>query len=639
MGAYNRANGEACCASETLLQTILRREWAFDGYVVSDCWAISDIYRFHGLANTVEEAAALAVRNGCDLNCGEAYLALLSAVDAGLISEREIDVAVERLMTARFRLGMFDGDAANPYAAIPISVVASPEHAALAREAAVKSIVLLKNDHLLPLAKDGLRSVALVGPLIDDEPVLLGNYHGTPRRPVTLRQGIAAALGPGVELGVSRGCPLADGWPNLSRVPAAVLSPWSVGDASSGAQGLSAAYFANAAFFGGPALSRVDSEVDFVWRDGPPLPYLGRRPFSVRWTGALAPVISGLHRLAFRAAGRFSVWLDGRLVIHGENQFEPGIYVGDVELEAGRAYDLRIDYVAVGNQPHAQFLWATPGQAQVEREQALAHAASADVVIACLGLSPELEGEEMPVSAAGFDRGDRTEIALPQPQQEFLEALYGLGKPLILVLLSGSAISIPWAAERVPAILEAWYPGEQGGHALADILFGTANPSGRLPVTVYRSLDDLPPFDDYAMTGRTYRYFDGAPLYAFGHGLSYTRFAYNRLRVEPARLEEGGEVDISVDISNVGEVAGEEVAQLYVRYPSAQDRPFQALKGFARVRLDPGETAEVRFPLTATELRHWDGGWQLEEGELQIAVGASSADIRLTAPLVLERRP
>jgi beta-glucosidase len=597
-----------------IVADILRDEWGFDGYVVSDCWAIGDIWRHHGLAATVEQAAALAVRAGTDLNCGEAFLALLAAREAGLIGEAEIDRAVTRLMTARFRLGLLDEDspAEDPeladsrdrsalarWRSIPFSVVNSPEHVALAREAAVKSIVLLKNGsmpghgYLLPLNKEGLRSVALLGPAIDDELVLLGNYHGTPARPVTVLEGLRAALGDGVALQHGRGCQLAEGWPNLRPVPPRVLAP-ARGAPDGEGGGLTAAYFPNAAFDGNPALERADPGVDFVWREERPLPYMGRRPFSARWTGKLAPEVTGRHRLAFRGAGRFAVHLDGRLLLRGENPHHPMIRVADVDLEAGLSYGLRIEYQSALHHAHAQFLWATPGQAQVEREEALACAVAADVVIACLGLSPELEGEEMSVDATGFRGGDRMQIALPAPQQEFLEMLYGLGKPVVLVLLGGSAISIPWAAERLPAILQAWYPGEQGGAALADILLGAANPSGRLPVTVYRALEDLPPFEDYALEaaplGRTYRYFRGEPLWAFGHGLSYTRFAYNRLRVEPETIPPDGAGRVSVEVSNVGEVAGDEVAQLYVS-AAGEGRPRQELRGFARVHLQPARHA------------------------------------------------
>jgi beta-glucosidase len=324
--------------------------------------------------------------------------------------------------------------------------------------------------------------------------------------------------------------------------------------------------------------------------------------------------------------------------MQGDNPHHAMLRVYDVDLCAGQPYDVRIDYTPGFRAAQAQLLWATPGQAQVEREQALASATDVDVIVACLGLSSELEGEEMSVHAAGFEGGDRTRIELPQPQADLLKLLYGLHKPVVLVLTTGSAIAIPWAAEKLPAILVAWYPGEQGGAALADVLFGDANPGGRLPVTFYRATEDLPPFEDYAMAGRTYRYFGGWPLYPFGHGLSYTRFTYSNLVIEPDTMAPDGQVTVSVDITNVGKTAGDEVVQLYVRYPSSSvPRPMQELKGFERVRLAVGETRTVRFRLSARQLAYWDAGWQVEEGAVQIAVGPSSADARLSSSLQIQR--
>lgn len=645
MGAYNRTNGEACCASPTLLQQILRDEWGFDGYVVSDCWAIGDIWRHHKLVDTVEQAAALAVRNGCDLNCGEAFLALLAAVGEGLIAEAEIDRAVERLLAARIRLGMFDPSEQDPYAGIPYAAVNAPEHVALARVAATQSIVLLKNEkagnrRLLPLAKT-LKTLAVIGPTADSEEMLLGNYHGTPRHAVTLVEGLRAKAEPlGTTVQHGRGCALAEGWPNLYPLPATAWMP--AGDSGgAGSGGPRGAYYANATFAGGPALERTDAAVDFVWRDERPLGYLGARAFAVRWTAALRPPLSGRYRLALRACGRFSLWLDGQPLIQAHNEHEPMLGFADVDLDAGRTYALRIDYAASALQPSIQLLWATPGQGQVEREQALACAADADIIVACMGLSAEIEGEEMRVNATGFAGGDRTRIELPAPQADLLKLLYGLHKPVVLVLTTGSAIAIPWAADTLPAILVAWYGGEQAGAALADVLFGDANPAGRLPVTFYRATEDLPPFEEYALASpvgaRTYRFFEGRPLYPFGHGLSYTRFAYNNLAIEPATMGLDGEAVISVDITNTGALAGDEVVQLYVRYPnSAVARPRQELKGFQRIHLPAGATQTVRFALPARQLAYWDGGWRVEHGTIEVGVGASSADVRLSAALRIE---
>lgn len=475
MGAYNRTNGEPCCASPTLLEEILRQRWGFQGHVVSDCWAIDDIFKHHRVVETAEEAVALAVNAGCDLECGCAYGALVGAVEQGLIDEPTIDRAVTRLMTTRFRLGLFDPDEAVPYAAIPYSVNDSAEHAALALRTARESMVLLKNEAgFLPLPKT-LKRVAVIGPNADDLHVLLGNYNGTPSNPVTPLAGIRAKL-PDAEVVYARG--------------------------------------------------------SSVW---------------------------GSHT---------------------------------------EGYD-----------------------------EALRAARDAEVIIYAGGLSQAIEGEEGQHESVPDDEksmGDRVDIVLPPLQQNLLEQLHQLGKPVVLVLINGGAVSVPWANAHLPAILEAWYPGQAAGTAIADVLFGDYNPGGRLPVTVYRSLDDLPGFHDYDMTNRTYRYFTGEPLYPFGYGLSYTDFAYRNLRLSRETLADGQTLAVTVDVQNVGQRAGDEVAQLYLRHLNASiPAPRHSLQGFQRLALQPGETRRVTFTLESRQfsLVSAAGERVLEPGEVQIFVG------------------
>jgi beta-glucosidase len=518
MGAYNRTNGEPCCASPTLLENILRQEWGFDGYVVSDCGAIHDIYAHHKVVDTPEEAAALAVKNGCELNCGRVYPALLDAVEQGLISEDIIDRAVKRLLAARFRLGMFDPPEQVPYTQIPYEIIDSPEHRELALRAARESIVLLKNEgDLLPLRKD-LESIAIIGPNADDLQMLLGNYNGTPAQAVTPLEGIRRKISPSTKLYYTQGCAIADGVPSLKVIPSTHLRPV---DADANETGLTAAYYDNPKFEGEPVLSQVDRVIDFTWKDTTPLAGQWGDSFAVRWTGFLVPPASGTYEIGVNGFGTYNLYLDGELVTDGKNIHHPILKTSEVELEAGRFYSLRLDYVNQGLDPQVQLLWSLPN---IEDEaRALEVAAKADVVIAVMGLSPALEREEMPVDVEGFAGGDRTDIKLPRPQEELLKQIHALGKPVVLVMLSGSALAVNWAAEHIPAIVEAWYPGQAGGEALADALFGDYNPAGRLPVTFYKSVKDLPPFEDYQMEGRTYRYFRGEPLFAFGHGLSYTQ--------------------------------------------------------------------------------------------------------------------
>jgi beta-glucosidase len=643
MGAYNRVNGEPACASPTLLQEILREEWGFggpdglDGYVVSDCWAIIDIYAHHRVVESPEEAAALAVKNGCELDCGSTYPALVAAVEQGLISEAAIDLAVTRLFMARYRLGLFDPPEQVCYAQIPYEIVDAPQHRALALQAARESMVLLKNEgHLLPLPRD-LASLAVVGPNADHLSVLVGNYNGTPASAVTPLEAIRRKLSPSTRLYYAQGCGLVDGVPPLEVVPSAYLRPV---EADAGATGLTAAYYGNAAFEGEPALIRLDRAVDFVWKDAPPLGKRWGDQFSVRWTGTLVPPASGSYQLGVDGCNGYKLYLDGELVVEHENMHHPTLRSSEVELEGGRFYALRLEFYSRGLDPQARLLWARP---DVDYgTPALEAAGKADAIVAVMGISPRLEGEEMPVQVDGFVGGDRTSIDLPLVQEEFLKKLHGLGKPVVLVLLNGSALAVTWAAEHIPAIVEAWYPGQAGGDALADVLFGDYNPGGRLPVTFYRSVDDLPPFEEYRMEGRTYRYFDGEPLFAFGYGLSYTQFLFENLQISPGRIQAGDQVTVGCNVTNTGDRTGDEVVQLYVRHRRALvPRPIQELKGFARITVEPGETKRVTFVLHTDLLAIYDedGRQVVQPGTIDLMLGSASDCLPLTGQLEVIGRP
>jgi len=619
MGAYNRTNGEPCCASPTLLGKILRGEWGFDGYVVSDCWAIRDIYLHHRVVETPEEAAALAVRHGCELNCGETYVALLSAVEQGLITEEVIDRAVKRLFTARFRLGMFDPPEHVPYAQIPYEVNDCPAHRALALEAARKSIVLLKNEGgLLPLSKD-LGAIAVIGPNADDVQVLLGNYNGMPSQAVTPLEGICRKLLPSTALYYAQGCEIAPGVPPLRAVPPAYLRPV---DASAEVRGLAATYYDHPRFEGEPALVRVDPAVDFIWKGTTPLTGRMGDAFAVRWTGFLVPPVSGTYILGVNGLNAYTLYLDGEVVVEYRGVHHPVLRTREVELEGGRFYLLRLDYVNRSLDPQVQLLWALPGVDYMA--EAVEMAGKADIVVMVMGLSPALEGEEMPVQVEGFLSGDRTDIALPRPQEELLRRVHALGKPIVLMLLNGSAVAVNWAYEHVPAIVEAWYPGQAGGEAIADVLFGDYNPGGRLPVTFYRSVEGLPPFEDYDMEGRTYRYFRGEPLFPFGYGLSYTTFEYSGLRLSAEVIAPDEALTVSATVKNVGQRPGDEVMQLYVSdLVASVPVPLRQLRGFDRMYLSPGEAKRVTFTLRPRDLSLIDGQGRrvVEPGKFQVAIG------------------
>jgi beta-glucosidase len=493
MGAYNRVYGEPACSSPLLLTDLLRRQWGFQGHVVSDCSAIHDIFANHKVVGTAEEASARAVKAGCDICCGGDYNALARAVTNGLISEPEINTALGRVLEARFRLGLFDPPEKVPYAQIPLTQNDTPAHQALALRAARESIVLLKNNGLLPLNRAKLKRIAVIGPNAVSTPMLLGNYNGTPSQPVTVLDGIKSVAGAGVEVIYEPGCPL--------------------------------------------ALKKDGSDK--------PLPDLIVKAVQAAW--------------------------------------------------------------------------------------------SADVVIYVGGLNAQLEGEEMRVNYDGFAGGDRTRIELPAVQTELLKALHDTGKPVVFVNCSGSAMAMPWEAKNLPAILQAWYPGQAGGRAVAEVLFGDANPAGRLPVTFYQSTADLPPFENYAMSNRTYRYFNGKPLYAFGHGLSYTRFKYKSVQLDRAQAGSNDTVRVSLTVANNGARDGDEVVQVYFRpLKTAVPQARQSLCGFRRVTVPRGQSAPVAIDIPVKQFRYWDTAkkqYTVEPGEYEILVSAASDDICARLPL------
>jgi len=636
MCAYNRLYGRPACGSDLLLKDLLRGEWKFPGYVVSDCGAIDDIYLRHKVVATAPEAAAMGVKSGTDLDCGRVYPNLVAAVRQGLIAEAQIDTSVTRLFRARFKLGMFDPPSRVRWARIPYAVVDQPSHRALARRVARESMVLLKNaGNTLPLRKD-LRAIAVIGPNADQWRMLLGNYNGIPKDPVTPLRGIREAVSPRTRVLHARGSELAPGIPVLGLMPAGVL-------AADGGRGLRAEYFAGRAMTGAPVGTTRDSLIDVTWHEAAPRAGLDPNDFGVRWTATFTPPRTGVYRLGLVGTMRFQLALDDSVIVRSRYSRDDEypdprlVQSAPLRLEGGRAYRLRIEARESYGEADLQLVWSPPSEGL--EEEALAAARQADAVVLVLGLTANLEGEEMPVQVPGFRGGDRTALDLPAPQQQLMERITALGKPTVLVLMSGSAMSIGWAQEHVPAIVEAWYPGQAGGQAIADVLFGDYNPAGRLPVTFYRSVAELPPFESYAMKGRTYRYFEGAPLYPFGHGLSYTTFRYANLRASQSTLRAGDTVTVSVDVTNAGRRAGDEVVQLYVRYPGSKiERPRRDLRGYARVSLRPGETRTVRLRVPASSLRYWDESahaWRLEAGAVELEVGASSADIRLRRTLAV----
>jgi beta-glucosidase len=639
MCAYNRINGEPACASTFLLGDTLRGAWKFNGYVVSDCGAIGDINRNHKFVPTLEESAALSLKRGTDLDCGADTQAYATAIYKGLISPADSDVNLKRILKARFQLGMFDPPEMVPYAKIPFSENDSAANRELARMAAREAMVLLKNDGILPL-KSSPRKIAIVGPLADSIPALEGNYNGTSSHYVTPVEGIRKQF-PKANVTFTPGT-------TFLRYP--VTIPAAVYHTEDGKAGLAAVYFSNRNFAGTPVATRVETQLGATPGSGmfgaARLPEaVGTGDFSARWTSVIKAEDTSSHSLSINGAGGVRVWLDGKLVVDDWNERPSSSRFGPVDpalaaarsavvkLEKGKDYSLKVEYFRTAQAtPPAGGPGAGPGRAFGQMgptlswrsgvtglKDAVMAAKQADVVIAIVGLTREVEGEEMFGRALpeGFAGGDRTSIDLPKDEQALVEAVKAAGKPLVVVLLNGSALGVNCAQQHANAILEAWYPGEEGGTAIAETLAGINNPAGRLPVTFYKSVSDLPPFDDYSMKHRTYRYFEGQPLYPFGYGLSFSKFAYSGAKLSTSILKAGDGLEVEVDVRNTGKRAGDEVVQAYLVFPRLPGAPLRALRGFQRVSVRPGQSQHVRLTLTPRDLSMVD-----EAGTRLVAAGA-----------------
>ena len=630
MCAYNAINGQPACANEFLLQTLLRGKWGFQGYVVSDCDAVKDVAANHRYRPTQAQGAAISVLRGMDNECvtfTERYgdpveKVYIDAVQQGYLPESVLDTSLIRLFTARIKLGMFDPPEMVPYAKIDEKELDSAAHRAEARRLANESMVLLKNDGLLPL-KAGVKKITVVGPLADQTRPLIGNYAGQPTHIVSVMEGLKAEF-PGAAITFVPGTQFlrTDG----VAVPDALLTT------PEGKPGLKAEYnegmrrgpgsAANAT----PLLSRTEANVGLDDKSVP-AEVASRKAFGVRWTGSLTPTETGDYLLGVRVQGFGRLTADGKQVamaFGGGSEATSG--VGRVHLEKGRKVALEVSYGANNGKHQAELIWS-----KVENEvspKAIAAAKDADVVIAVVGITSQLEGEEMPVTEPGFLGGDRTSIDLPQPEENLVEAMAATGKPLAVVLMNGSALAVNWINDHANAVLEAWYPGEEGGAAVAETLSGKNNPSGRLPVTFYKGVDQLPNFEDYGLANRTYRYFTGKPLYPFGYGLSYTKFDYSGLSVPAEPIAAGQDVKADVTVTNKGATAGDEVVQLYLKFPAVKGAPQIALRGFQRVHLEAGGSQTVHFDLKPRDLSMVteDGNPIVAAGEYSISIGGGQPE-------------
>lgn len=629
MSAYNAVNGIPAPAHTDLLQKILRERWGFSGAVVGDVDNVADMWRpkAHLYSKDAAEASATALKAGNDLCSGKTYEALGEAVKRGLVTEADLDVALRRLFTLRFRLGQFDPAARVAYRAIPASANDSPAHDALALEAARQSLVLLKNDGALPLDAAKLRTVAILGPTGYEESTVLGNYAGTPSRMVTLTNGLRSRFEAlGIKVLAEPGVPLAKGFRVSGQpFPEGVLFT----DATRSAPGLRGEVFAHdkqdsksAVVEGRPASTRTDLQVNLQWDETQPIDGVPTANAAVRWSGVLVPHATGEHLLGIVAEGAVRLFIDDQPVIDSWRKDPERPLSTTLQLEAGRAYAVRLEYAQLTYKGRVQFGWIAPGQDD-GFTRALAAARQSDHVILTLGITPDMEGESMSVTAEGFKGGDKLSLELPATQRELLARVAELKKPTTVVLTCGSAIALD--DSQADAVLLAWYYGQRGADAVADTLLGLANPAGRLPITFYRNLDGLPAFEDYAMTNRTYRYYAGKPLYAFGHGLSYTTFAYEKLALSADSARASDTVRISVTVKNTGPRDGDEVVQLYATAAAAPvPMPLRQLVAFQRVPLRAGETKTITLPVSISQLRRWDetadryvvdpGAWHLDAG-------------------------
>jgi beta-glucosidase len=605
MCAYNAINGQPACANQYLLQDQLRQKWGFQGYVVSDCGAVRDIFDGHRYRPTQPQASAISLQRGMDNECidfrakvtdDHDYKPYIEAVQQGYLSETAMDTALVRLFTARIRLGLFDPPEMDPYSKIDPGQLNSPEHRELAHKLADESMVLLKNDGALPL-KPGIKRIAVVGPLADQTAVLLGNYNGIPTHTVSFMEGLKAEF-PDAKITYVPGTQFLrdDGSP----VPNALLTT------PDGKPGLEAQY-SNAQ--GMSPLSgaqpkvlvrRIEPNVDLS-QSSLPAEAAGTKAVAAQWTGFLTASESGDYLIGIRASGSGHVWVNGKDIVREFDSDGVGKRLGRVHLEKGQKAQIKVMYSKTGDgEPTAQLIWARVNS--VPSPEALAAAKNADVVIAVVGITSQLEGEEMPVSEPGFLGGDRTSIDLPEPEEALVESVAASGKPLVVVLMNGSALAVNWINEHANAVLEAWYSGEEGGAAITDTLSGKNNPAGRLPVTFYEDTSQLPNFEDYSMENRTYRYFKGKPLYPFGYGLSYTKFSYGDLSVPQTPVQAGVPISADVTVTNTGAVAGDEVVELYLKFPPVPGAPKIALRGFQRIHLDPGASQKVHFDLKKRDL-------------------------------------
>jgi len=621
MCAYNAFQGQPCCGSDLLMTDILRNKWKFTGYVTSDCWAIDDFFKNHKTHKDAASAAADAVFHGTDLDCGtEAYKSLLTAVKNGIITEKDIDVSVKRLFMIRFRLGMFDPVSMVKYANTPITVLENSDHKAHALKMARESMVLLRNESsTLPLSKS-LKKIVVLGPNADNAIAVLGNYNGTPSKVTTVLEGIKEKVGKNTQVVFEKA---------VSFTNDTILTYLDLDKQfnTGKQQGFKGEYYKGVNLEGNPALTQVESSLNHNWQEGQQIGGgITANNFSARYTTGFTATETGTITFEVEGDDGFRLLVNGKKVLDAWQRNRNGAQTYRLQTSKDTTYHIVVE------------CWQGEGSAKIRLSAGafmrtdfaalIKRHSDADAFVFVGGISPQLEGEEMKVNFPGFSGGDRTSIVLPQVQTSLMKALKSSGKPVVFVMMTGSAIAIPWEAENIPAIVNAWYGGQSAGVAVADLLFGEYSPSGRLPVTFYKSDADLADFKDYSMENRTYRYFKGNPLFGFGYGLSYSSFLYEGL-TSPAKILAGRPTVLSVKVKNTGKMQSDEIVQLYVEHsdPSIKSAR-KALKGFQRISLAPGESKLISFKLVPADLSYVDQDGQRKtlKGKIRLSVGGSQPD-------------
>ncbi|MEJ2615301.1 MAG: glycoside hydrolase family 3 C-terminal domain-containing protein, partial [Ignavibacteriaceae bacterium] len=622
MGAYNSLNGVPCCGNYFLLNDILRNQWGFKGYVVSDCGAIHDMVTGHHFLETGAEAAARGILAGCDLNCGEYYRDYLhEALKLGLLCEKDLDRSLKRVLSARFKLGEFDPPDEVPYSSISKKTLDSKEHRDLALKAAQEAIVLLKNDGILPIKKDKVKSIAVIGP--NAKEIELGIYSGWPNITVSPLKGIKTkAAEYGIKVVYNKGCDLGGG---IQRP----IDAKYFGEVDhSGKTGMEGEYFNNMKLSGKPVLTRIDSAIDFSWGAGSPGPGVNNDQFSVKWTGKIIPP-ENVHKLGTRTDDGARLFLDNKLLFDDWTEHGEKPNAAKVDLLAGKQYNIKFEYFDNILGATARLTWDL-GQRDFEEAKKVAE--KNDLVILVLGTSPGLSAEEH----------DRTKIELPEVQRELVKQVAEVNPNIVIVLVINGSLALAGAEKHAKAIVEAWYTGEFSGTAIADVLFGDVNPGGKLPETFYASTDELPPFWNYDIINkpRTYMYFEKPVLYPFGYGLSYTTFKYSNLKLNSDKIYKDGKIEVKFNIQNTGKYKGDEVAQLYIHDIKASVKvPIKQLKRFKRITLEPNEEKTLSFQIPVSELSFYDirtNKFIVEPGEFDIMIGSSSQDIRLQQKFTVE---